>query len=72
MGDVADGNVRSGVAQESDVDGAPLGPAPDRPWPGPGDDAEDLVADPLPEADSDRTAQAWEDAGAMDGEAPTG
>ena len=35
--------------------------------PGPGD-----VPEPIPEADSDATADAWEESGAMEGEAPTG
>ncbi len=72
MRDVAEGNGGRGVTQESDVDGAPIEPEPDGPWPGLGDGAEDAVPDPLPQADSDRTARAWEDAQAMDGEAPTG
>jgi hypothetical protein len=35
-------------------------------------DTEDLVPDPLPEADSASTAEAWDDTEAMEGEAPTG
>ena len=32
----------------------------------------DLVADPLPEAESRETAEAWEESDPMEGEAPTG
>ena len=34
--------------------------------------AEDAVPEPIPEADSDATADAWEESEAMEGEAPTG
>jgi len=37
-----------------------------------GTDDDDLVHQPIPEADSEETAEAWEESGAMEGQAPTG
>jgi hypothetical protein len=37
-----------------------------------GSGGDDLVPDPLPEADSAETADAWEASEAMEGQAPTG
>lgn len=39
---------------------------------GDGADDDDLVADPIPEADSDETAAAWEVEDPMGGQSPTG
>jgi hypothetical protein len=36
------------------------------------DPGADELPDPIPEADSEDTADAWEESEAMDGEAPTG
>jgi len=37
-----------------------------------GEGAEDLVPEPIPEADSPATERAWKESDAMEGEAPTG
>ena len=61
--DVADGRrTASGQADPPEL----------RSRPGVGSDDDDVVPDPLPDADSVDTADAWEASEAMEGQAPTG
>ncbi len=83
-GTEAGGDRHHDVVDEMERESFPASDAPStwagrEPGEGPASDADadidlhvDAVADPIPEADDPAIARAWEDAEAMEGQAPTG